>query len=198
MPHWLFSRFRRFPPVNNLEENEKFCEFVRGLLSQQYATPLEFLGLFTDHLHLSSRVIPLLSLGLSLSSKHLSSDELDTFMRRMLISRISRRVLAEHHIALSSSLTKKAEKNHVGIIFTDLNVKDSINRCKKILQEAHETENFGRDPPLTPFPRIEVDGHVNARFPYIRVHSCLPQNEGLELIVLHVGTFGLCYSWTPK
>ena len=29
-------RFRRFPPINDLKGNSRFCEFLRGLLSQQY------------------------------------------------------------------------------------------------------------------------------------------------------------------
>jgi len=42
-----------------------------------------------SHERVSAVVIPNLSLGLSLSSLHLSPDHLDSFMRRMLVSRIS-------------------------------------------------------------------------------------------------------------
>ncbi|KAJ7904542.1 branched-chain alpha-ketoacid dehydrogenase kinase [Mycena olivaceomarginata] len=103
------ASFRRYPPINTLEDNAAFCRFL------------------TDILHEHSTVIPTLALGLSLSSPHLSPDDLDSFMRRMLVSRISRRVLAEHHIALSEMYSGKETPTthgepHVGIIFTGLNI----------------------------------------------------------------------------
>lgn len=139
--------------------------------------------------HHSSRVIPMLSLGLSLSSKHVGPDELDEFMRRMLISRISRRVLVEHHIALSASHqrgTSLSPKNQVGIIVTDLSVRESIARCQKILREAHETEST-----TSPFPTIEIDGHVDTRFSYIKVSdkfSCHVWNSQSDVLKLRRNT----------
>lgn len=125
----------------------------------------------------------MLALGLSLSSKHLSPDQLDSFMRRMLISRISRRVLVEHHIALSasheherlngtnsaSSSNGRGPKNQVGIILTDLSLRDSIERCERILRDAYEGERLASDVGIDDFPDIEVDGHVDTRFSYIKV-----------------------------
>ncbi|KAF8314766.1 alpha-ketoacid dehydrogenase kinase N-terminal domain-containing protein [Clavulina sp. PMI_390] len=154
--YWdAFEKFRRFPPINNLEDNARFCDFLRDLLS------------------LHSRVIPMLALGLSLSSKHLNADDLDAFVRRMLISRISRRVLVEHHIALSASHQSKnpaGRKNHVGIIVTDLNVKASIERCINILKEAYASDNDQSEGPPLDFPNIQVDGHADTRFSYIKEH----------------------------
>jgi pyruvate dehydrogenase kinase 2/3/4 len=61
-------------------------------------------------------------------------------MRRMLVSRISRRVLAEHHLALSSAFHGRDHDpdggDHVGIIYTNLKVKDSIQRCVRYLTDA--------------------------------------------------------------
>lgn len=93
-------------------------------------------------------------------------------MRRMLVSRISRRVLAEHHIALSSTLTSHAAESpdepHVGIIFTGLNVKRSIDKCAKLLSERpHDNEEA---PGTTKLPEVVVDGHVDTHFAYIREH----------------------------
>jgi pyruvate dehydrogenase kinase 2/3/4 len=115
----------------------------------------------------------MLALGLSLSSKHLDSDQLDMFMKRMLVSRISRRVLAEHHISLSTAHHHgdSPSPNQVGIIVTDLGVKDSIDRCLKILKDAHETESRTHGSRTAAFPSIEIDGHVETRFSYIKVRS---------------------------
>ncbi|KIM90835.1 hypothetical protein PILCRDRAFT_94521 [Piloderma croceum F 1598] len=156
--YWsAFEQFRRFPPINNIEENKAFCESLRKLLDEHAV------------------VIPNLSLGLSLSSPYLAPELLDSFMRRMLISRISRRVLAEHHLALSGSYNGKVEESgaterHVGIIYTGLNVKQSIDKCTKLLKERshHIDENYGV--PSTYWPDVIVDGHLDTNFAYIKEH----------------------------
>ena len=126
----------------------------------------------------SKTAIPRLSLGLSLSSPYLAPDRLDSFMRRMLVSRISRRVLAEHHIALSDSLDRKKNdlnpQDHVGVIYTGLNVKDSVDKCAGILRSRPIAidEELITDGPmnLTSVPKVVVDGHLDTRFAYIREH----------------------------
>jgi pyruvate dehydrogenase kinase 2/3/4 len=127
-------------------------------------------------------VIPSLSLGLSLSSQYLAPERLDSFMRRMLVSRISRRVLAEHHLALSSAFHGRDHDpdggDHVGIIYTNLKVKDSIQRCVKYLTEAADQSpstspvEEGRDPCQAFFgrPNVVIDGQLDTEFSYIREH----------------------------
>jgi pyruvate dehydrogenase kinase 2/3/4 len=120
----------------------------------------------------SAVVIPNLSLGLSLSSPYLSPDHLDSFMRRMLVSRISRRVLTEHHLALSNAFAAQdtnteGEEGHVGIIYTGLSVEKSVHRCTKLLREVPrdiEVDNSAE------WPEVIVEGHLDARFAYIREH----------------------------
>ncbi|KAG7096918.1 hypothetical protein E1B28_004321 [Marasmius oreades] len=157
--YWTaFEKFRRYPPITNLQENQAFCQFLSGILDE-HAT-----------------VIPNLSLGLSLSSPYLPPDVLDSFMRRMLVSRISRRVLAEHHIALSENYVGKHARSgrrdsseaHVGIIFTALDVRKSIERCARLLQKQPVTGET--DPNLAPCPEIVIEGHTETRFSYIREH----------------------------
>ena len=126
----------------------------------------------------SSTVIPNLSLGLSLSSPYLAPDRLDSFMRRMLVSRISRRVLAEHHIALSKDHKSRREGNtpssdHVGVIHTGLNVRESIERCTTYLRNrAFDIDDDM--PPLSntsaEWSEVIIDGHTDLRFPYIKEH----------------------------
>ncbi|KAJ7180133.1 branched-chain alpha-ketoacid dehydrogenase kinase [Mycena crocata] len=145
--YWsAFEKIRRYPPINTLEENVAFCKFMSELL------------------HEHSTVIPNLSLGLSLASPHLSPDDLDSFMRRMLVSRISRRVLAEHHIALSEMYSGKQTpahhgEPHVGIIFTGLSVARCIEKCASLLRDRGSG-----------VPEIIVDGHLETHFAYIKQH----------------------------
>lgn len=93
-------------------------------------------------------------------------------MRRMLISRISRRVLAEHHLALSASFHDQAEKTvsaerHVGIIYTGLNVKTNIDRCAQLLQNTFCPQYVAGS---HVWPEVVVDGHVDTSFAYIKEH----------------------------
>lgn len=132
-----------------------------------------------------------------MSSPHLPPDKLDAFMRRMLVSRISRRVLAEHHIALSNTLSQTRirrryqvaddDEDHVGIIYTNLSMKDSITRCTELLRGLHVAK--GR--PMDVFPRVELDGHTRTKFAYIKVCvvACLDSN--VTEAVLSLGAFGL-------
>ncbi|KIM25189.1 hypothetical protein M408DRAFT_331297 [Serendipita vermifera MAFF 305830] len=166
--YWdAFEKLRNYPQVVTRQDNDKFCKFLRTILGEHAAA------------------IPILSLGLSIASPHLSSEELDSFMRRMLVSRISRRVLAEHHLALSQSLLEQERSpdggGHVGIIFTGLSVKRSIDKFINLLLNSDSMpERLRQALPLGAFklPEIQVDGQVDASFSYIREH--------LEYIILEL------------
>jgi len=125
---------------------------------------------------ISAIVIPNLSLGLSLSSPLLPPEQLDSFMRRMLVSRISRRVITQHHIALTSSLDGRVADStgepQVGIIITGLNVKRSIEKCVSILsQRPLDIEGHGGEPLRnTEWPEVIINGHLHTHFAYIREH----------------------------
>ncbi|KZT05524.1 alpha-ketoacid dehydrogenase kinase [Laetiporus sulphureus 93-53] len=159
--YWsAFDRFRRYPPLTTLAENDEFCRFLRGLLDEHKS------------------VIPNLSLGLSLSSPYLAPERLDSFMRRMLVSRISRRVLAEHHIALSRYLTAKrngetVSDDRVGIIHLGLRVKESIEKCARFLRkrpydaDGDAIEGAAAD---APWSDVVIDGHLDTKFSYIQAH----------------------------
>lgn len=180
------TRFRNFPEVTSLEENEKFCEFLQKFLDIQCVLSC-LIDRFNQNrarpVRRSATVIPNLSLGLSLSSRYLSPDRLDSFMRRMLVTRISRRVLAEHHLALTKSFSKQGEETnepHVGIIFTGLNVKRSVDRCTTLLRgRAPQVEGAK----LTEWPVVITDGHLDTQFPYIR--------EQLECVAIPL-VFDVC------
>ena len=120
----------------------------------------------------SAAVIPALSLGLSLSSAHMSPDQLDAFIGRMLVSRISRRVLAEHQIALTNDFANGRSRNpssHVGIIQTELSPNASIRHCVDVLNRNPCSVLYGfHKNGVVKCPRVIVDGHVDTTFAYIR------------------------------
>lgn len=175
--YWsAFETFRRFPHIKSMDDNERFCNLLRRLLD--------------DHL----TIIPSLTIGIVESSHHLQPQQLDKFMERMLRSRISRRVLAEQHIALSEALddpfhffnepvSRRQEEedhsdqfdlndhdavgDHVGIIYTRLSVASVVNKGIKLL-----TQMFANVQGVTAdrIPKVEVDGDLKARFAYIPEH----------------------------
>jgi len=171
--YWsAFEKFRRFPQITNLSENETFCEFLENILDEQCVLHVPRSRLSSLKLTSSAPVIPSLSLGLSLASPHLPPESLDSFMHRMLVSRISRRVLTEHHLALTESLGKnslEAPDPHVGIIYTALNLKASIDKCAKLLQKQPYTIEDDLEQDMK-WPEVVVDGHLDAKFSYIREH----------------------------
>ncbi|KAJ8472383.1 hypothetical protein ONZ45_g16670 [Pleurotus djamor] len=157
--YWsAFEKFRKYPPITSLEENERYCDFLRDMLGEHRA------------------VIPNLSLGLSLSSPYLPPDQLDSFMRRMLISRISRRVLTEHHLALSEAFTNRDQQGegepHVGIIFTGLNLKRSLEHCTQLLRgRPFDIESEDQPSPIAKeWPEVVIEGHLDTKFSYIKEH----------------------------
>ena len=89
----------------------------------------------------------------------------------MLISRVSRRVLAEHHIAITDDFVNQKRRKdgptRVGIISTDLRPKDAIEKCASLLDEAPSSAVLA-DPASTARPRIVIEGHHDAKFAYIR------------------------------
>ena len=100
-------------------------------------------------------------------------------MKRMLISRISRRVLIEHHITVTEDFLAAKEKSlsrresesssRVGIITTDLRPKDSIERCIELLRLA--PPRMLSDPEKGEYerlPHIRINGHLDTKFAYIR------------------------------
>ena len=90
----------------------------------------------------------------------------------MLVSRISRRVLAEHHIALSDSFVGKNQcpggDSNVGIIWTGLSVEKSVQRCVDLLREQSQHELQSSDG--QGWPQVVVEGHLGTKFAYIREH----------------------------
>lgn len=163
--YWAaFETFRRFPHIKTMDDNERWCNLLRGLLD--------------DHL----TIIPSLTIGIVESSHYLDGRELDKFMERMLRSRISRRVLAEQHIALSEALDDPfhffnepstpgegddAVGDHVGIIYTRLSVASVVNKGVKLLTQMFaNVQGVGEER----IPRVVVDGDLKARFAYIPEH----------------------------
>ncbi|PWN33980.1 alpha-ketoacid dehydrogenase kinase [Meira miltonrushii] len=170
--YWTaFETFRKVPNIRTMEDNEEFCATLKRLLD--------------DHL----TIIPSLTIGIVESSHHLPSDQLDGFMERMLRSRISRRVLAEQHIALSEALddpfhffndsasshessANSGDGDHIGIIYTNLKVSSVISKVVGLLTKIFQDEVQAgiRTGDAAVIPSVVIDGALDTRFAYIPEH----------------------------
>ncbi|KAK5656113.1 hypothetical protein OQA88_4873 [Cercophora sp. LCS_1] len=151
-----FDTFRKVKEIKNLEDNDRFCNTIRGMLKA----------------HLT--VIPKLARGILECSGLMDPMGLDKFMNTILRSRISRRVIAEQHLALTDTFhapwfspgAKLSESEFIGEVFLKCVAKDVVQRCgettRDILRRA-----YGPDVPI---PEIKIDGHLDASFPYILSH----------------------------
>ncbi|KAJ2157163.1 [Pyruvate dehydrogenase (acetyl-transferring)] kinase 2, mitochondrial [Coemansia sp. RSA 552] len=187
--YWrAFDEFRRFPAVRTLDDNRRFCDNVKKNLLEH------------------SQVIPQLGMGVSECADLVAQDEIDLFMNQMLISRISRRTLAEQHIALSEQFDEdlRAHLNvspeesyaakmtrappgfatqHIGIVRADCNVAQLVNSCA--LHAAGLYEEAYHLPPGSA-PHVIVEGHTDATFMCIPAHFSYIIHELLKNSMSHV------------
>ncbi|KAK7935125.1 hypothetical protein PG985_000620 [Apiospora marii] len=150
-----FDMFRRVREIKTLDENERFCQDIARMLRA----------------HLT--VIPKLAMGILECRGLMPQEELDVFMNTILKSRISRRVIAEQHLALTETFNSpwfspgaKVSEEFIGEVFLKCVAKDVIERCGTAVQELARSAN----PPDVVIPEIKIDGHLGAAFPYILSH----------------------------
>ncbi|KAI6817924.1 pyruvate dehydrogenase kinase [Hortaea werneckii] len=154
-----FELLRKVGEVKTVDDNDKFCDVLKLCLKE----------------HLS--VIPRLAMGILEIRDYVSGDECDRFMTTLLRSRISRRVIAEQHLALTETFhspwhfpgkpTHTApEDDFVGEIFLRCNAKEIIEKCAKTASDLTK-KAFGSDVRL---PEVKLLGHLDTTFPYIPSH----------------------------
>ncbi|RXM95046.1 [3-methyl-2-oxobutanoate dehydrogenase [lipoamide]] kinase, mitochondrial [Acipenser ruthenus] len=127
-----------FPPITDLEAEGRYCKLVRQLLD--------------DH----KDVVTMLAEGFRESRKHIQDEALiRNFLDTTLTSRLGIRMLATHHIALHED-----NPDFVGIICTRLSPKKIIEKWVDFARRLCEHQ-YGCS------PRVRINGHVAARFPFI-------------------------------
>ncbi|KAF1813872.1 pyruvate dehydrogenase kinase [Eremomyces bilateralis CBS 781.70] len=153
-----FDKLRRIPEVKTVEENDRFCDVIKGTLGE----------------HLS--VIPHLAMGVLEIQGLMKPEETDKFMLTLLRSRISRRVIAEQHLALSETFHSPwhfpdaKDDDHsadfVGEVFLRCNAKEVVEQCatttRSLMQQSYGSE--------VAIPEVKIEGHTDATFPYILSH----------------------------
>ncbi|KAI1124819.1 branched-chain alpha-ketoacid dehydrogenase kinase [Nemania abortiva] len=151
-----FDTFRRVKEIKTLDDNDRFCAIIAGMLRA----------------HLS--VIPKLAMGILECNGLMPAAKLDRFMNTILRSRISRRVIAEQHLALTETFNsdwfspgaKLSESEFIGEVFLKCVARDVVERCGHAAQDLVRSA-YGPDAAV---PEIRIDGHLDVTFPYILTH----------------------------
>lgn len=139
---WLAT----YPAVTNLAENARFVEQLENLV-QSHAND-----------------IPTLAKGFQECSRYMSPSQISSFLDGAIRNRISVRLIAEQHIALSQALNNhNNDPYHVGVVNIRCSPKAMINMCGSFVSELCEA-TLGAKPPIV------IDGHVDATFAYVPVH----------------------------
>ncbi|ETI24622.1 hypothetical protein G647_03991 [Cladophialophora carrionii CBS 160.54] len=150
-----FESFRRVPVIRTVKENDEFCKVISDNLKEHLA------------------VIPNLVMGVLECQELVSPDNMDQFVQAMLRARISRRVIAEQHLALTETFNSpwhvpqpSSENEFVGEVLLRCNAKEVIERVGHFTQQICKSTS-GADPPV---PEIRIQGHTSATFPYVLSH----------------------------
>ncbi|KAJ5379494.1 hypothetical protein N7509_012613 [Penicillium cosmopolitanum] len=153
-----FERFRVVPEICSLDDNDRFCDILRQTLKEHLV------------------IIPNLAMGVLECQELMPPDDMDRFMNTLLRARISRRVIAEQHLALTDTFNspwhfpdshERTDMNadFVGEVFLKCKAKEVVERCGKVAQELMRQTSQSAQ-----IPAINVRGHVDATFPYILSH----------------------------
>ncbi|KAK2763052.1 hypothetical protein FQN54_009685 [Arachnomyces sp. PD_36] len=154
-----FERFRSVPEIRTLDNNDAYCDVLRKTLKE----------------HLT--VIPNLAMGVLECQGLMKHEEIDRFMNTLLRARISRRVIAEQHLALTETFNSPwhfpdsnsrtdLNADFVGEVFLRCNAKEVVEQCGNLAKDLAR-QSFGADCQI---PDIVVQGHLGATFPYILSH----------------------------
>ncbi|KAF1632086.1 [3-methyl-2-oxobutanoate dehydrogenase [lipoamide]] kinase, mitochondrial, partial [Eudyptes filholi] len=133
-----FQKLSEFPPIQAQGDEARYCALLRQLLE--------------DH----KDVVTLLAEGLRECRRHIQDERLlRPFLDKTLTSRLGMRMLAAHHLALHED-----KPDFVGIICTRLSPKKLIEKWVDFARRLCEHQ-YGNA------PRVRINGHVAARFPFI-------------------------------
>ncbi|KII88872.1 hypothetical protein PLICRDRAFT_53387 [Plicaturopsis crispa FD-325 SS-3] len=141
-----FQWLATYPPVRDLKENAAFSEELEYLVDRH------------------ANDIPTMAKGFQESSRYMSSAQISDFLDGAIRNRISVRLIAEQHIALSQALQRQPpDSTHTGVIDTACSPRAMIKMCGSYVTDLCEAT-------LGSSPSIIIDGEADATFVYVPVH----------------------------
>mgnify|MGYP003365453466 CR=1 FL=1 len=149
----IFERFRKFPTIKTMEDNLKFSEFIKKILQ-------DFNSLNLPHLIMGALECTIFDLY--------PQDKLDELLSNLLRSRISRRLIVEEHLSVTSNyITGKKENTLVlGDIFQECNAIDYLTNASKECEQFIQNMYFES----IPLPKLIIEGQSNLKFYFLPTH----------------------------
>ncbi|KAJ6606661.1 atypical/PDHK/BCKDK protein kinase [Mycena vulgaris] len=142
-----FQLLATYPEVTTLEQNKKFSEQLEDLV-QRHAND-----------------IPTMAKGFLESAKYMSPTQVSNFLDGAIRNRISVRLIAEQHIAISHALEAVSQEavGNIGVVDMQCSPSQMIRMC-----ESYVTELCAAT--LGASPSVVIDGYPDATFAYVPVH----------------------------
>ncbi|KIK81496.1 hypothetical protein PAXRUDRAFT_832803 [Paxillus rubicundulus Ve08.2h10] len=143
-----FQFLANYPSVTTLEENASFTAELSHLVESH------------------RNDIPTMAKGFQECAKYMSPTQISNFLDGAIRNRISVRLIAEQHIALSQALeTQKhiGATSHYGIVDMACSPAAVVKMCGVFVSELCEATLGGT-------PSIIIDGHYDTTFAYVPVH----------------------------
>ncbi|KAJ7273396.1 atypical/PDHK/BCKDK protein kinase [Mycena rebaudengoi] len=140
-----FELLAKYPPVMTLEENKVFTEQLEDMVERH------------------ANDIPTMAKGFQESAKYISPTQVSTFLDGAIRNRISVRLIAEQHIAISHALEDSGHRAQVGVVDLRCSPSKMIRMCESYVAELCAAT-------LGTSPSIVIDGLSDATFAYVPVH----------------------------
>ncbi|CAK5264058.1 unnamed protein product [Mycena citricolor] len=142
-----FELLANHSPVITLEDNKRFTEQLANLVERH------------------ANDIPTMAKGFLESSKYISPAQITNFLDRAIQNRISIRLIAEQHIAISQALENVVEmqSDRIGVVDMNCSPTQMIRMCESYVAELSLAT-------LGASPSIEIDGFPDSTLAYVPVH----------------------------
>ncbi|KAJ7067732.1 atypical/PDHK/BCKDK protein kinase [Mycena belliarum] len=142
-----FQLLATYPPVTTLDENRHFAEQLEDLVER----------------HVND--IPTMAKGFLESAKYMSPTQISNFLDGAIRNRISVRLIAEQHIAISRALeaASQGEVGNIGVVEMQCSPSRMIRMCESYVAELCSAT-------LGTSPTVVIDGLPDATFAYVPVH----------------------------
>lgn len=149
----IFERFRRYPSIKTLEDNERFAKFLHTILS-------DFNSLNLPHLIMGALECRILDLC--------PPEKMDEVISSLLRARISRRLIVEEHLSITSNYHSGKKENTLvlGDIFQECSAREFLlgakSMCEKFIQDMYYVG--------IKLPEFIIDGKTDLKFYFLPLH----------------------------
>ena len=154
-----FETFRKIEEIRSVQDNDTYCKVIASTLKE----------------HLT--VIPSLAMGMLECRDLMPAEYTDSFMNTILKSRISRRVIAEQHLALTEAFSSQRSlvesddsfgpsNDFLSEVLLRCHSRDVLEYCEAITKQVAK-QAYAPDEQI---PEIRMIGDLGSRFSYVHSH----------------------------